>query len=119
MFWVTIIANIVLGLPLAAEGRPLDKSSLSQSPIVDLGYAQYEGTTLDIGVNQFLGIRYAAPPLGDLRFRAPEDPVVTNGVQAAKEVFTLPGCHALNYFTFSRHSSSGQPASGQMGPDQH
>ncbi|OOQ88247.1 triacylglycerol lipase [Penicillium brasilianum] len=84
MFWVTIVAYLVLGLPLAVEGRPLDKISPS-SPIVDLGYAQYEGTALDNGVNQFLGIRYAAPPLGDLRFRAPEDPVFTTGVQAAKE----------------------------------
>lgn len=93
MFWVTIVAYLVLGLPLAVEGRPLDEISPS-SPIVDLGYAQYEGTALDNGVNQFLGIRYAAPPLGDLRFRAPEDPVFTTGVQAAKEVIPLLGRRA-------------------------
>jgi acetylcholinesterase len=89
MLWANILANIVLVLPLAVVGRPLDNGRHSQDPIVDLGYAQYEGTALEIGVNQFLGIRYAAPPLGDLRFRAPEDPVVTHGVQAAKEVCTF------------------------------
>jgi hypothetical protein len=96
MFWITIIANLGLGLRLAVEGRPLDKISPS-SPLVDLGYAQYEGTALNSGVNQFLGIRYAAPPLGDLRFRAPEDPVFTNGVQAAKEVITLLVCRTWTH----------------------
>lgn len=41
-------------------------SSSPCSPlIVDLGYAQYQGT-VDSANNQtqFLGIRYAAPPLG-------------------------------------------------------
>jgi hypothetical protein len=84
-----------------------------------LGYAQYEGTALDIGVNQFLGIRYAAPPLGNLRFRAPEDPVITHGVQDAKEVFTLPYFCGFNDLKFSHFSSLEQPASVHLGPDQY
>ncbi|KAF8250375.1 Esta [Wilcoxina mikolae CBS 423.85] len=54
-----------------------------ENPIVDLGYARYHGTTLDIGVNQYLGMRFAAPPVGDLRFRAPEDPEKTLDIQDA------------------------------------
>ncbi|KAJ7737696.1 Alpha/Beta hydrolase protein [Mycena metata] len=54
------------------------------SPIIDLGYAKYQGlvdTTTNI--TQFLGVRYAAAPLGDLRFRAPQPPVNVTGVQLA------------------------------------
>ena len=100
MFWVNILVNIVLGLPLVVVGRPLDNGRQSQDPIVDLIYAQYEGTALEIGVNQFLGIRYAAPPLGDLRFRAPEDLVITHGVQAAKGVCTFPYHYCFNSSMF-------------------
>ncbi|KAJ7676411.1 Alpha/Beta hydrolase protein [Mycena rosella] len=44
------------------------------SPQVKLDYATYVGTSLAAGVNQFLGMRFAAPPLGNRRWRAPEDP---------------------------------------------
>ncbi|KAJ7690792.1 Alpha/Beta hydrolase protein [Mycena olivaceomarginata] len=45
------------------------------TPIIDLGYAQYQGAVDTLSnITQFLGIRYAAPPIGDLRFRAPHAP---------------------------------------------
>ncbi|KAJ7692080.1 Alpha/Beta hydrolase protein [Mycena rosella] len=54
------------------------------APIVDLGYAQYQGTVDTANnITNFLGIRYAAAPLGDLRFRAPQPPANTTGVQQA------------------------------------
>src|ERR1700761_8842487 len=54
------------------------------SPQVKLDYATYVGTSLPAGVNQFLGMRFAAPPLGNLRWRGPADPPVeTSPVQAA------------------------------------
>jgi hypothetical protein len=48
-----------------------------QSPdlTVNLGYTQYEGVAMSNGINHWLGMRYAAPPLKDLRFRAPLDPL--------------------------------------------
>ncbi|KAF7335495.1 Carboxylic ester hydrolase [Mycena venus] len=56
----------------------------SQSaPIIDLGYAQYQGTVSPANISHFLGIRYAAAPLGDLRFRAPQPPANVTGVQQA------------------------------------
>lgn len=58
--------------------------------LVDLGYARYQGVQLAAGVNQYLGLRYAAPPLGDLRFRAPEDPPSNGTVQDASQVSTPP-----------------------------
>ncbi|KAM0147446.1 hypothetical protein ACHAPC_008981 [Botrytis cinerea] len=45
---------------------------------VDLGYAKYVSSTNGLGVNEFLGMRFAAPPLGDLRFRAPQDALPEN-----------------------------------------
>ncbi|MBE3047784.1 carboxylesterase family protein, partial [Candidatus Bathyarchaeota archaeon] len=43
-------------------------------PEVHLDYATYKGLTLHHGVNQYLGMRFAASPVDDLRWRAPRDP---------------------------------------------
>lgn len=69
-----------------AEGNPLRSSRGNTSPLVDLGHARYEGTALNTGVNQFLGMRYAAPPLDDLRWREPQDPPRQHGIQKAQQV---------------------------------
>lgn len=43
----------------------------AQSPIVDLGYAQYQGAVSPANISHFLGIRYAAAPLGLSVARSP------------------------------------------------
>jgi hypothetical protein len=73
---------VLIGLATGLAVTP----TLRGPPIIDLGYSQYEGTTMSSGVNQFLGLRYAAPPLGDLRFRAPAPPLSTSRIQAATSV---------------------------------
>lgn len=55
-------------------------------PRVNLGYATYEGTALENGIDQFLGMRYAAPPLGENRFRHAKEPQAEIGIIQAKEV---------------------------------
>ena len=55
-------------------------------PIVDLGYSIYQGNTYNDGVSQWLGIRYAAPPTGNLRFAAPQDPIENYTLQQATKV---------------------------------
>jgi acetylcholinesterase len=56
--WVTLFA-LMASSPLPGRaGSPQTTAAL-----VDLGYAQYQGTHLSAGVNQYLGMRYAAPPL--------------------------------------------------------
>jgi acetylcholinesterase len=80
---------------LSASSLPTSLETRDESPpIVDLGYAKYEGVRLSAGVDQFLGMRYAAPPLGDLRFRGPRDPIPNFSVQSASSVsrnaFTPP-----------------------------
>lgn len=54
--------------------------------VVDLGYAPYRGEALSNGVAQWLGIRYAAPPVGSLRFAAPQDPEDEHEIQDATQV---------------------------------
>ncbi|KAF1961207.1 alpha/beta-hydrolase [Byssothecium circinans] len=52
---------------------------------VDLGYAIYQGVRdVNNSIDVFKGIRYAAPPLGNLRFAAPQLPATNrSNVQAA------------------------------------
>ncbi|KAG1888688.1 Alpha/Beta hydrolase protein [Suillus subluteus] len=62
----------------------LEALATTNAPIIDLGYAQYQGS-VDTATNttSFLGIRYAAPPLGSLRWAAPQPPPTISGVQQA------------------------------------
>ncbi|KAG0649471.1 Pseudocholinesterase [Hyphodiscus hymeniophilus] len=51
---------------------------------VDLGYSKYTGVSAaDNETAKWLGIRYAAPPVGNLRFRAPQAPLVNESIQLA------------------------------------
>ncbi|EQL04236.1 Carboxylesterase, type B [Ophiocordyceps sinensis CO18] len=50
---------------------------------VDLSYSKYRGVSLENGISQWLGIRFAAPPVGSLRFMPPRDPPRTAEVQEA------------------------------------
>ncbi|RSL71558.1 hypothetical protein CEP54_001360 [Fusarium duplospermum] len=54
-------------------------------PVVDLQYSKYKGKELGNGVTQWLGMRYASPPLKDLRFKPPKDPLSTRTVQDASD----------------------------------
>ncbi|KAF9018592.1 cephalosporin esterase [Hymenopellis radicata] len=65
------------------------------SPIVDLGYAKYQGAfSSSTNITRFRGIRYAAPPIGALRWREPQAPVEMSEVQNA--TMFGPACPATN-----------------------
>ncbi|KAJ3970094.1 Alpha/Beta hydrolase protein [Lentinula raphanica] len=59
----------------------------NDTPVIDLGYAKYQGEFDSASnVTNYLGVRYAAPPTGDLRWRAPQTPIVNSSVvQLANE----------------------------------
>ncbi|KAG1753271.1 Alpha/Beta hydrolase protein [Suillus lakei] len=82
---LSIKANLlaVLQVLLALEALSSPAATVSGS-IVNLGYVQYQGS-VDTATNitSFLGIRYAAPPVGDLRWAAPQPPSTVSGVQQA------------------------------------
>ncbi|KAJ6585087.1 alpha beta-hydrolase [Mycena capillaripes] len=53
-------------------------------PAVDLDYAQYQGMVdTELNITAFRGIRYAAPPTGNLRWQAPAPPSKVDGLQLA------------------------------------
>ncbi|KAJ5773640.1 hypothetical protein N7457_008536 [Penicillium paradoxum] len=80
------IGGLVL-LTLATAPGALAVAVQKPSPVVDLGYASYEGYHDNIyNLNIFKGIRYAAPPLGKLRWQAPQAPPVNRtSIQSATE----------------------------------
>lgn len=73
-------------LLLASSVTSLSTSSL---PIADLGYVKQQATEYNSssGLYIYKNIRYARPPLGNLRFRKPEPPLqepagtISNGSQ--------------------------------------
>ncbi|KLU87663.1 acetylcholinesterase [Magnaporthiopsis poae ATCC 64411] len=70
---LALIAGSVIALMGLIFSQVLQPEALS-GPTVDLGYATYVGSRRESGVNVFQGMRYARPPLGDLRWRAPVEP---------------------------------------------
>ncbi|KAK5163757.1 uncharacterized protein LTR77_010430 [Saxophila tyrrhenica] len=72
-----LIMRVFLYLSAAVTALP---PVLAVSSTVHLNYTSYRGTALKNGVTQWLGVRYAAPPLGDLRFREPQPPLAEDGV---------------------------------------
>ena len=54
-------------------------NGIKGSPVVHLNYATFKGASTG-GVDSFLGVPYAQPPVGDLRFRHPNPPLLLPGV---------------------------------------
>ncbi|PKK42735.1 hypothetical protein CI102_13303 [Trichoderma harzianum] len=62
---VSILGGCAFGAP---------SHSTNGNPVVDLGYAKYRGVrNASYGLDYYFGIRYAAPPTGELRWQAPQD----------------------------------------------
>ena len=58
-------------------------ATIDDGPRVHIGQGEIEGVALP-EVHAFLGIPYARPPLGKLRWRTPAEPVPWNGVLSAR-----------------------------------
>lgn len=99
-FWcllaaIMLLPTLILATTLTLAPHVLAaKHKAPDGPKVELDYATYEGTALN-GVNQYLGVRYAAPPVKDLRFRGPKPPNKETKVQSANKVSSV--------FIFTKH----------------
>jgi para-nitrobenzyl esterase len=67
-----LMGAVALGALMAA-GQVQAKTQQSAGPIVQTAYGAVQGVTVS-GINDFLGIPYAAPPVGNLRWAAPVPP---------------------------------------------
>jgi hypothetical protein len=92
VFIFAMVLPIVLITTLLVLTHHAHRAAANIDFTVDLGYAKYTGTSAaDNKIVKWLGIRYAAPPVGTLRFKAPQDPIVNNTVQVANAVcFNVP-----------------------------
>lgn len=82
---LALILALSLGLTLGREHHGGGERN-HLGAIVDLGYSQYQGDSYNQGVRAWLGVRYAAPPTGHLRFAAPQDPIANSTLQRATKV---------------------------------
>lgn len=77
----TIIALAVIGLVIAANLH-----AAADSPTVTTAQGKIRGKLTDSGkVRDLLGLPYAAPPVGALRWKAPEPPAAWTGVRDATQ----------------------------------
>jgi len=73
-------------LPLAALTLAVDLSAFAAADLVKTASGTLEGTGLQpSGVREFKGIPFAQPPVGNLRWTAPQAAATWNGVRQAKE----------------------------------
>lgn len=97
MFLITgLVCGLVFGL--RANAAPHHHHSQASASTVnltaDLGYSSYKGASVATGVAQWLGIRYAAAPVGNLRFRAPQDPPTDGKLYQATTVSYITSSQA-------------------------
>lgn len=90
-WWITMgifLTALTLGLGLGPPlGLKHNRGNTDvHDAVVDLGYSSYRGKVLEDGTSRWLGMRYAAAPVGQLRFAAPQDPERTTTIQAADKV---------------------------------
>ena len=98
--YIRIFVLAALALTVAACGN---KPVSNLSPILTIEGGQVQGVTADLpGVYVYRGIPYAAPPIGDLRWKEPQPVKPWEGVLDASE-FGHPSYQAVhypgNYFT--------------------
>lgn len=105
MFLLVLIIGLLLGL---AGKSKAGNANLT----VDLGYAKYEGVYEGGSINHWLGVRYAAAPTGNNRFRGPQPPETNITLQKADTVKSLVlqnSLHQLTWCTTERAAMSFQP----------
>ena len=77
-----LLCQIMWGVGRPYKRRPAVEKSGGMTEVVTLSDGKVQGVkTQDGAVEVFTGIPYAKPPVGELRWRAPEDPEPWSGVR--------------------------------------
>ena len=84
-----------------------------QVPLVNTTSGLLQGFSPRPNVHAYLGIPYAEPPVGDLRF-APPKPFKANSSQPRECFDSSPGCFQLTYVTAFSDRSTGTAESEDM-----
>jgi para-nitrobenzyl esterase len=101
-FCLFLLIGVVL-CPAHAQGIPDPAQAADSDPMVSVTGGQIRGRPLPGAGAQFLGIRYAQPPVGDLRWHEPVPVKPWDGVRDAKE-FGAP-CAQLVAGDWNRHDA--------------
>ena len=73
------------------------KAFAAENPVLKIEGGQIQGVTTDNpGVYVYKGIPYAAPPIGDLRWKEPQPVVAWEGIRQCDR-FGHPGYQAVHY----------------------
>lgn len=77
-----LLLSILLGVGRPYRYRPAVEKSGGMTGVVDLRDGKVQGVyTADKAVEVYTGIPYARPPVGELRWKAPQDPEPWGGVR--------------------------------------
>lgn len=103
MLTASLLALSMMSASLSAAGTPITitaMQAIATDPVATQS-GQLAGTTLDGGIRAYLGIPFAAPPVGDLRW-APPKPVAWTGVRNADrtgaECIQVLRPHNINHY---------------------
>jgi para-nitrobenzyl esterase len=113
---------LVVGTSLAAMTPAGATAAAAGGPVAQTHFGAVQGKSVG-GIHEFLGIPYAAPPTGNLRWHAPEPPARWTGVRAATTfaphcpqsaspfgvASTSEDCLFLNVFTKPGVNPAGRP----------
>lgn len=81
---LALLAQVLLGVGRPYKLRPAVEKSGGMTDVIDLRDGKVQGVkTADGAVEVFAGIPYAKPPVGELRWKAPQDPEPWGGVRTA------------------------------------
>ena len=79
-------AVLLFGIAAFDQAKAADPASVEApapaSPVVRVAQGEVQGISAD-GVSVYKGLPFAAPPVGDLRWRAPQPPAKWQGIRAA------------------------------------
>ena len=109
LIWRTTAACILMAIPVAKAAAASGPRAITEDGV-------FRGVATPT-MNEFLGIRYAEAPVGDLRWRPPRRPAPSLGIQDATQfgnhcpqpaspfglASTTEDCLFLNVFTPARH----------------